>query len=209
MKFYAVKNGRVPGIYLSWALCEAQVKGFPGALFKSFSTEEEALAYLQDAPPESPLSDAPFPEIYVDGSFDAESGAYSYGMVVLRDGEELCFKEKFTDPEMAVMRNVAGEIQGARAAMDYALREGLPGIYLYHDYAGIAHWCTGTWRAKLPGTQAYQAYYQSIRDQLKVEFIKVKGHSHNRFNDLADSLAKEALGLKKPPALEEQEGEEG
>ena len=31
MKYYAVKEGRVPGVYTTWAECEAQVKGYPGA----------------------------------------------------------------------------------------------------------------------------------------------------------------------------------
>ncbi|MBR6849825.1 MAG: RNase H1/viroplasmin domain-containing protein, partial [Lachnospiraceae bacterium] len=43
-KYYAVKVGLAPGIYQSWAECEAQVKGYPGALFKSFASEAEAAA---------------------------------------------------------------------------------------------------------------------------------------------------------------------
>ena len=41
-KFYAVKIGRNPGIYNSWAECQQQVTGFKGAIFKSFKTKEEA-----------------------------------------------------------------------------------------------------------------------------------------------------------------------
>ncbi|KAK7058660.1 hypothetical protein VNI00_002296 [Paramarasmius palmivorus] len=45
--YYAVHTGRVPGIYLTWAECEAQVKGFANAKYKKFSTEEEAGEYLK------------------------------------------------------------------------------------------------------------------------------------------------------------------
>jgi ribonuclease HI len=45
MKYYAVRAGRVPGIYLSWDNCKQQVYGFPGALFKSFKTEAEARGF--------------------------------------------------------------------------------------------------------------------------------------------------------------------
>ena len=48
-KFYAVRNGRVPGIYMTWADCEKQVKGFGGAIYKSFPTEEEARAFVEDS----------------------------------------------------------------------------------------------------------------------------------------------------------------
>lgn len=34
MPFYAVANGRIPGIYKTWSECEAQVKGFTTAKFK-------------------------------------------------------------------------------------------------------------------------------------------------------------------------------
>ena len=42
-KYYAVKKGRKPGVYQSWAECKAMVDGFPGAVYKSFKTREEAL----------------------------------------------------------------------------------------------------------------------------------------------------------------------
>ena len=37
-KFYAVRNGRKTGIFLTWEECEQQVKGFKDAEYKSFST---------------------------------------------------------------------------------------------------------------------------------------------------------------------------
>jgi len=41
-KFYVVWQGDTPGIYSSWAECLLQVKGYPDAKYKSFSTKEEA-----------------------------------------------------------------------------------------------------------------------------------------------------------------------
>ena len=43
-KYYGVQKGRSTGVFLSWAECQKQVTGFPGALFKSFATWEEAIA---------------------------------------------------------------------------------------------------------------------------------------------------------------------
>ena len=45
-KYYAVRVGHNPGIYVTWSDCEVQVKGFPGAQYKSFPTEAEAKAYM-------------------------------------------------------------------------------------------------------------------------------------------------------------------
>lgn len=46
MKYYAVAKGRKTGIYTTWGDCESQVKGFSGAIFKSFSTEAEAKRFM-------------------------------------------------------------------------------------------------------------------------------------------------------------------
>lgn len=45
-KIYAVKVGINPGIYFTWAECEAQVKGYKGAIYKSFPTKEAAENWL-------------------------------------------------------------------------------------------------------------------------------------------------------------------
>lgn len=42
-KFYVVWEGNEPGIYESWTECQQQIKGFPGAIYKSFKSKEEAL----------------------------------------------------------------------------------------------------------------------------------------------------------------------
>ena len=45
-KFYAVKKGKVPGIYTSWDACKSMVHGFPGAVYKGFATRAEAEQFL-------------------------------------------------------------------------------------------------------------------------------------------------------------------
>ena len=45
-KFYAVKEGKKPGIYMSWDECKEQVNGYSGAVYKSFTSEDEAKAFI-------------------------------------------------------------------------------------------------------------------------------------------------------------------
>ena len=187
---------------MTWAECQKQVTGFSGAEFKSFSTMEEAQAFAgvsaEGIPDtlsraEKPASDQVI--AYVDGSYRSDTGEFSYGMVILKDGEEHTFCEKMTDKELALMHNVAGEIKGSEAAMKYAVDHNIPEITIYHDYEGIAKWCTGAWKATKPGTIAYQAFYREAMKKVKVHFVKVKGHSNDKYNDMADQLAKKALGI--------------
>ena len=45
-KVYAVKVGVTPGIYQTWDECQANVKGYPNAQYKSFTDMTEATKYL-------------------------------------------------------------------------------------------------------------------------------------------------------------------
>lgn len=47
-KYYAVKVGRKPGIYLSWDECKMQVDRYSGAVYKSFSNENEAKMFIEE-----------------------------------------------------------------------------------------------------------------------------------------------------------------
>ena len=76
-------------------------------------------------------------EAWVDGSFDAGTGVYSYAVVIWCDGKETLLAKRIENAEMAAMRNVAGEITGAVRAMKVALAAGVEELVIYHDYEGI------------------------------------------------------------------------
>lgn len=48
MKFYAVKAGKKVGVFDNWTECNESIKGFSGAIYKSFPSKEEAEAFLSD-----------------------------------------------------------------------------------------------------------------------------------------------------------------
>ena len=74
------------------------------------------------------------------------------------------------------MRNVAGELEGAMAAMTYCEEHEIPLLHLYYDYQGIESWATGEWKRNKPGTVRYKQYFDSLK-KVRVVFHKVKGHS--------------------------------
>lgn len=49
MKYYTVFRGRNPGVYEDWDDAREQVEGFPGALFKSYRSSEEATTAYRKA----------------------------------------------------------------------------------------------------------------------------------------------------------------
>lgn len=200
-KVYAVKKGRTPGIYMTWDDCKAQVDGFPGAEYKSFADPADAAAYLGIAGGAS--AEERFPEgvrAYVDGSFDAASDRFSCGVVMVRTDAEGNVKTRelnqaFDDAEMAKQRNIAGEIMGAKMAVDFCMRQGIPEVEIYHDYEGVGRWADGLWKANNPMTQAYVRFIEKARTVMKITFVKVTAHAGNKYNEKADKLAKEALGI--------------
>lgn len=198
-KVYAVKKGRTTGIFMSWDDCRAQVDGYAGAEYKSFADPADAAAYLGLGG--STVSEEVFPEgvrAYVDGSYDQASGRYSCGVVIVRtdsegNSETAEMNSAFDDAEAAKQRNVAGEVMGSKAAIEYCLENGIDSVEIYHDYEGIGAWADCRWKANNPLTQGYRDFVAEARKSVDIRFVKVKAHSGNRYNELADKLAKEAL----------------
>mgnify|MGYP001788174033 CR=1 FL=1 len=222
-KYYAVIDGHAgePVILKSWEECKREVTGAKGVKFKGFETLSEAEEFIRmhdeggetkapvgvkkatkrKVPKESGSSEKnlSLPEssldvtIYVDGSFELSSGRYAYGLVAISGGEEIYTDAKAFKSDFSTMRNVAGEVLGAITAMKYAKAMGYRKLNLYFDYQGIESWALGTWKRNNKLTEGYHEFYREIKKELVVKFMKVKGHSGNRFNDRADELAKSAF----------------
>lgn len=215
--YYGVKIGKVPGIYNTWKECEAQVRGFSGAVYKKFSTYNEAYNFIKDSHVQTNFSNKDKEKVgnkeeenlieredlhegqaiaYVDGSFDLSSFTFSYGVVFITKEDKKDYSGRDDNETLAKMRNVSGEIKGAMVAMDIAIEENMNTLYLHFDYMGIEKWAKGEWKANKDGTKFYKEYYDSIKDKLNVVFVKVKAHSGVKYNEEADRLAKEAIILK-------------
>ena len=200
-KYYAVKNGRNTGVFRSWEECRKSIDAFSGAVYKSFKTLAEANDYLNqnvefhEKKEVYEIDNSEEAKAYVDGSYDDATKSFSYGIVFFYKGKMFEFSKAFKSNELSSMRNVAGEIKGAEAAMQYCIDQNIHKLKIYHDYEGISRWCLGEWQATKKGTISYVSFYNKIKNKLKVKFVKVKGHSGDKYNELADKLAKKALGI--------------
>lgn len=202
-KIYCVKVGKKTGMFDTWDECKKQVQGFSGAVYKSFTNMQDAKNYMNinlgdnkiEETKTNAETNANKAVAYVDGSYKHETREFSCGAVLFYGGEELHFSEKYDEPSLAEMRNVAGEIMGSMTVINYCEEENIPEIDIYYDYEGIAKWALGLWKANKDGTKAYSEFCKEKMKKIKVNFVKVKGHSGDKYNDLADKLAKSALGI--------------
>ncbi len=297
--YYAVKNGRKPGIYTTWADCQQEIIGFSGAVYKGFETLEEAQEFMKNAggngkrvipkkvveekstatgvfgdaeldgmidslilnsdqkkdkkkgsgsveekdqgsfleanetngEQKADLEAAEMEEAgmaaagmavdrmtaagmtadrmaademegvdrysinaYTDGSYDALTKAFSCGVVLLTPNGRFFMNEKYSaNDNNTETRNVAGELKGAELAIRYAMLNGYRRVRIYHDYEGVAAWAAGEWQAKSEVARLYVDFIGKASSKIEIQFQKVAAHTGNKYNEIADKLAKSAL----------------
>jgi caulimovirus viroplasmin len=203
-KYYAVKVGKSTGIYNNWEDCKKQVTGFSGAIYKSFPTLEEAKEYLNNGNIENEVNSFNLENIaddeilaYVDGSYKKDTLEYGYGVVLILKDDIIEFFGKGENPEVAKSRNVTGELFGSIRAISEAIRLKKKKITVFYDYQGISSWANGEWKCNLPLTIGYRDKIKDFRKEIEILFVKIKAHSNDKYNDLADYLAKKSLGIEK------------
>ncbi|MGM0216560.1 ribonuclease H1 domain-containing protein [Enterococcus sp. AZ109] len=188
-KFYAIRIGRKPGVYNTWGEAQKQVSGFKGAIFKSFPTKEEAESFVNMSTKDTPTLPNEY-QAYVDGSFNKGRQQYGSGVVILK-GDQIIEELSFggNDPKYVSSYQIAGEVFACIEAVKWAKANDVKKIKIYYDYQGIASWAEKQWAANAPIAQAYVALFDELAKDVTVQFVKVKGHSGDKLNDLADELA--------------------
>lgn len=133
---------------------------------------------------------------YVDGSYNEQLRTYGGGIVILGiPGIDTPVTTKVTgnDPDFATHRNISGELFAVLKALKLLTKfKDVDEVEIYHDYTGIAFWVDGTWQAKKPISQLYKRRMAEYLQRFKITFVKVKGHSGDTYNNMADTLAREA-----------------
>ena len=208
-KFYAVKRGRKTGLYTVWAECAAQVKGFQGAVYKGFMTEDEARAWLggADARTEQPraaaeMAEPPAPDadyiIHTDGSCLRNPGGVGGWAAVIETAATGAVEEKSGGaPETT---NNRMELTAALMALS-AVPEGAR-VALYTDSQYLKNAFTKFWLPAWKKRGWKKADGEPVLNQdlwvqldaafatRQVQFHWVKGHAGNPRNERCDALAR-------------------
>ena len=174
-KWYVVWQGTEPGICDSWAECELRVKGFPGARYKAFDSQQEAVEAFRNDPGEMEIlraiARAPreyvnyeaVPEIVrdsiaVDGACAGNPGVMEYRGVDVPTGAELFHQGPFQQAT-----NNIGEFLAIVHALALFHNQGNDHTAIYSDSKTAMAWIRAKkCRTKLARTDANARLFEII-----------------------------------------------
>jgi len=210
-KYYAIASGRKPGIYDNWPAAQAQVNGYPGAIYKGFLTKEEAEAWFKNPVYRAGSGTRRKREksfkmaellprhgevtIYTDGGSINNPGPGGYGIIIVNDGErrEISGGYRFTT-------NNRMELMGCIVALQEVEVRDKP-VTLYSDSSyvvnGINRGWAASWRQngwlksdkKMAVNPDLWGRLLDLIAGLNIRFKWVKGHAGNPLNERCDELA--------------------
>jgi ribonuclease H-related protein len=203
-KYYAVKVGRNSGIFNTWAECSSQVSGFSGAVFKSFSSLQDAQEFL-GAPKK--LTNARKLDVYTDGSH--KNGLLGIGAWCEYEGHEHQLAIRLTKEflldgygaDIANCSNVTAEFIAVVEVIKRVKRAkwaiGVNVLNICSDYIGPEKWLSGEWKIN---NAEIKKIYNTAKESMKemafeLEFHHIPGHTNSPGNTKADSLASCVMGI--------------
>ena len=209
-KYYSVAVGKKTGVFTTWSEAEAQVKGYPGAKYKSFPSREEAEGWLKNpiyergkknrpATQKEPAQASDHPDdaiiIHTDGGAINNPGPGGYG-IVIENGED--YRELSGGFRMTTNNRM--QLMACIVALETVGQTTQP-VVLYSDSSYVVNgiskgWAAG-WRKKgwkkADGKPAVNPdLWKRLLDligYLDITFKWVKGHAGHSLNERCDHLA--------------------
>lgn len=140
-------------------------------------------------------------EIYCDGSAlnnGCKNSIASYGIVMLliENGSIIGWKQYSGLCEPVNSTNNYAEITAALVGLEKIRDKTIP-VKVYSDSQYLVQTINSNWSINV-NKELWEKLFDEIRTFDSIEFIKVKGHGGNKYNEIADNLAnREAISYGK------------
>lgn len=210
-KYYAVANGRTPGIYTTWfgpGGAEEQIRGYTGARYKGFPTLAEAQQWLKNpvapkqtsrgghtdttrthetVPPDAII-------IYTDGGCRGNPGPGGYGAVIIDGTKRTELSRGYrlsTNNRMELMACIAA-LKALKKPADVVLHSDSRYVVNGIDKGWARKWRDNNWmRTKKDPAENADLWEQllDLCDLHRVRFVWVRGHAGDPENERCDELA--------------------
>ena len=202
--FYAVKNGRKPGIYKTWEECLAQVNGYPGALYKGFHSLVDAETFLKAGDHFQLSGSLPVSgnkvanpkkvAIYTDGASIGNPGPGGYGIVMIYGKHRKEAKGGFR-----LTTNNRMELMAALVGLGMLNTKCSVTIYTDSQYlvdamtkGWVKRWRANGWKTmenkKVANIDLWKQLLEQ-NDKHIVAFEWIRGHQGNKENERCDQLS--------------------
>jgi len=200
-KFYAIKKGRQTGIFSdSWDKVQPLVSGFPGAIYKGFSSYTEAQKWFHEE--ELTVPSLPGQQglvVYTDGSCMRGKGGYGV-VITYPDGTHTCHRGNV--PYTPCTNQIA-ELY----AIKIALRLVQESSFILRTDSKYSIGCLTEWlitwkrngfltsgREPVMNRELIESI-DLLRGDRDIKFEWIRGHNGDPFNEICDRLAKEGVDL--------------
>jgi ribonuclease HI len=204
-RIYAVRRGHKPGIYRTWGECDAQVHGYSGAQFPSFTTLRDAEEYLNKIAASSPLATSLSTTkeviIYTDGACIGNPGPGGYGVVMSYEEHRKEHSAGFrltTNNRMEILGCIVG-LSALKKPCDVTLYSDSQYVVNTMTKSWALNWKRRGWKRKDKNGELRDAlnadlWQQMLElcDQHRVQFKWVRGHNGIEGNERCDELARAA-----------------
>jgi len=213
--FYAVIKGHgpTPYIYTSWPECQKAINGYKGAVFKGFSTKDEALQFIHGEKKEQlnllteennkKVSNEQNIIVYTDGGcLYNPGGPGGYGIVIcFPDGQvqELSGGLSNTTNNRMEMLAVIKALEYLPAKSSILLHTDSQYVRNAIEKKWVYKWQKNNWMRTPTEVAKNSDLWQTILQLLnkhQVRFLWVKGHAGIPENERCDQLA--TLAMQKP-----------
>jgi len=179
VKYYVVWVGLNPGIYDTWSECQAQIKGYPKATYKSFKSREEAEKAFKGSATEyiskgekkekviadfkAYLDVIDHNSISVDAACSNNPGLMEYRAVATISGEEIFKMGPFENGT-----NNVGEFLALVHALAYLKKANKEDVAIYSDSRTAMAWVRNKkLKTTLKKTMANEAIFTLIERAVK------------------------------------------
>ena len=121
-----------------------------------------------------------------------------FGCYIIGDGINEKLKGIVPDEFVSKsLKHVSGELWGALESLKFVLKKNIKSVNLLYDYEGIRPYALNIWYSTsnfiknicIPAIN-------NIRSMMNANFVHISSHSNVMGNDIADQLAKNAVGYE-------------
>lgn len=192
-KRYAVAKGRKVGVFNTWSECERSIKGYRGAVFKSFRSAADATRWLEEATVANVKSAKDAVVVYTDGACENNQSKHARAGVGVwfGNGDARNVSEPLAGKRQTNQRaELTAVIRALQIVYDQPLH-----VWSDSEYCvlGVQHRLHG-WAAKQFVRVANDDLWKEthaliVKRQHPFTIAHIEGHSGVRGNEAADRLA--------------------